>query len=345
MIEIENTIQELKSSPLFYLFVSSRELFHSNFWYWLSSLNHQATINLFSDNNSETENLNFLREHNQRNDKVKSKIDLYITDSKEINIVIENKVKDFPKIEQLDRIRKSFAEVNSKFVLATLFHCDDITFEGWEILTYKTIAEKINPSVFTTNGYYQNLISDYKQLTQNLVRLTELLSVSQSYDFAISHNKELFQKLNEIKLWEGYQKLRASHLLTKFRESIKYEMYTGYGVNNQKATIDFVLGLKDNYRIGVQLEDNQFRKFIGGKKHIEFGESLRMNDIFFNSRWISPRKKTMLGYKPDFQYQYEKIEALTFDELFEKINSEIQNIINTKEEIESKIPAANKELS
>lgn len=341
MIEIENTIQKLKSSPLFYLFVSSRELFHSNFWYWLSTLNHHATMNLFSDSNYKSEYLKFIREHNQKNDGNKSKVDFYITDSEDLNIVIENKVKDFPKIEQLDRIRKSFAKINSRFVLATLFHCDDITFDGWKIITYKTIAEKINPSDFTENDYYQNLISDYKQLTQNLVKLTELLSVNQSYDFAISHNKELFKRLNEIKLWEGYQKLRASHLLTKFRESIKHEMYIGYGINNQKATIDFVLGLKDNYRIGVQLEDNQFRKFIKGKNHIEFGESLRTNDTFFSSKWISPHKKNMLGYKPDFQYQYEKIEALTFDELFVKINNEIQNIIKNKEEIESKIPAAN----
>lgn len=345
MNEIEKIIQELKKSPLFYLFVSSRELFHSNFWYWLSTLNPQATAELFIDNNSIAENQYFHREYNQSNGKEKAKVDLFITDLHDFNIVIENKVKDFPKIEQLDRIRKSFAEINSDFVLTTLFHCDDIVFDGWRIITYKKIAEQINSSDFTENDYYKRLIDDYKQLTQSLVHLTELLSVDQKYNFAISHNKDLFNKLNELKLWEGYQKLRASHLITKYRERLKYEMYVGYGINNQKATIDFVLGLKDNYRIGVQLEDNQFRKFIGGEKHIKFAESLRTNDIFFDSQWISPRKKTMLGYKPDFQYQYEKIDALSFEKLFRKIDNEIQNIINTREEIESKIPAANKALN
>ena len=119
-------------------------------------------------------------------------------------------------------------------------------------------------------------------------------------------------------------------------------MYVGYGINNQKATIDFVLGLKEDYKIGIQLEDNQFRKFVIGKKHIEFAESLRMNNLFFSSKWLSPQKKTMLGYRPDFQYQYEKIEPLPFKDLFNKIEHEIQNINKLREEIESKIPAANK---
>lgn len=342
MNEIDKIIQKLKNSPLFYLFVSSRELFHSNFWHWLSTLNSHATVCLLTENKPKIEKLYFYREYNKRYDKHKSKVDLYITDLHDFNIVIENKVKDFPKIEQLDRIRESFTGINSDFVLATLFYCNDIVFNGWKILTYKEIAEKINPNDFTNIDYYKDLINDYKQLIQNLVHLTELLSVNQNYDFAISNNKDLFNKLNEIKLWEGYQKLRASHLVTKFREINKHEMFVGYGINNQKATIDFVLGLKDNYRIGIQLEDNQFRRFISGKQHIEFAESLRINNLFFDSQWISPQRKKMLGYNPDFQYQYENIENLSFEVLFNKINSEIQNIINLRVEIELKIPAANR---
>jgi len=291
MKKIEETIQQLKSSPLFYLFVSSRELFHSNFWYWLSTLNPKETAKLFSTDNNLPKDIKFIREHNQRNDKDKSKIDLYITDSQDTNIVIENKVKDFPKVEQLDRIKKTFTNLNSQFVLVTLFHCNDITFDGWKMITYKEISEKINPENFTIDKYHQSLIQDYIYLTRNLSKLTELLDLSPNYDFAISHNKDLYKKLNEIKLWEGYQKLRASHLITKYQESNEVEMYVGYGINNQKATIDFVLGLEDNYRIGIQLEDNQFRKFVAGKKHIEFAESLRKNNIFFNSNWISPREK------------------------------------------------------
>lgn len=341
MIEIENTLQNLKNSPLFYLFVSSRELFHSNFWYWLSTLNPQATTKLFTGNNCTTENLLFHREHNQRNGNDKSKVDLFITNDKDINIVIENKIKDFPKIEQLERIKKSFSETNADFVLVTLFHCDDIKFDGWTIRSYEKLVEQLNSNEFTENNYYKNLINDYKQFTQNLVLLSNSLNLELEYNFAISYNKELFKKLNEIKLWEGYQKLRASHLITKYLEVNTFEIDVCYGVNNQKATIDFVLELKDNYRIGIQLEDNQFRKFIIGEKHIEFAESLRKSNLFFDYQWESPRKKTMLRYNPDFQYQYEKIEIQSFDELFSKIDDEIQSIIDQREEIELKIPATN----
>lgn len=250
-------------------------------------------------------------------------------------------MKDFPRVEQLDRIRKSFINLNSEFVLVTLFHCNDITFDGWKIITYKEISDMIKPKDFTNDNYHQNLIKDYIYLTKNLSKLTDLLGVSPNYDFVISHNKDLYRKLNEIKLWEGYQKLRASHLIMKFQESNEIEMYVGYGINNQKATIDFVLGLEDNYRIGIQLEDNQFRRFVAGKKHIEFAESLRKNDIFFKANWISPQKKIMLGYRPDFQYQYEKIEEISYKDLFKKINDEIQLIINNRDKINSIIPAAN----
>jgi len=50
----------------------------------------------------------------------------------------------------------------------------------------------------------------------------------------------------------------------------------------------------------------------------------------------------MLGYKPDFQYQYEKIKRISYKDLFNKINDEIQLIINNRDEINSIIPAANR---
>ena len=80
MNNIQNTIEKLKSSPLFYLFLSSRELFHTNFWFWLSTINETETIKLFSSitiNN----NLKFKREHNQSSGEFRSKVDLYITNN------------------------------------------------------------------------------------------------------------------------------------------------------------------------------------------------------------------------------------------------------------------------
>lgn len=335
MNNIDTTIEKLKASPLFYLFLSSRESFHSNFWFWLSTLNKIETAKLFSDK-SITNDITFKREHNQSNGEFKARVDLYVEDK----IAIENKVKDFPTSSQLERIKQSFGKSDIDFVLTTLFWTNDLSFEGWIVKTYRTISEYIEPSKFTNDPYYQNLISDYKQFAFNLSELSEQLEIRQEYDFAISLNKALYGKLNEIKLWEGYQKLRASHLLIHFSKSNTHNVSTAYGINNQKATIDFVIDLQDGYKLGVQIEDIQYRKFVIGKKAGKFAENLIGNNLFLNNTFSGRGKKPYLNYGDSFKYQYEKIERLTFNDLFEKINNDIQNIIDEIDNIRGQIPSS-----
>lgn len=335
MSKIDTIIEKLKSSPLFYLFLSSRELFHSNFWFWLSTLNKTETAKLFSDK-SLSNDITFKREHNQSNGEFKATVDLYVPDK----IVIENKVKDFPTIGQLERIKHSFGKTDIEFVLTTLFWTDDLSFNGWTVKTYKNISDSIESNKFTNDTYYQSLISDYKLFSFNLSELAEQLEIKQEYDFAISLNKGLYGKLNEIKLWEGYQKLRASHLLIHFNKSNTHNVTTAYGINNQKATIDFVIDLQDGYKLGVQIEDIQYRKFVIGKKAGIFAENLIDNNLFLNKSFMGRGKKSYLNYGDTFKYQYEKIEKLTFKDLFEKINNDFQNINNEIDNIKGQIPSS-----
>jgi hypothetical protein len=339
MNNIDTTIEKLKTSPLFYLFLSSRELFHSNFWFWLSTINKTETIKLFTDKNIGN-NLIFKREHNQSSGEFKSTVDLVISGENSQKIAIENKVKDFPTSEQLERIKNSFGTTPTELILTTLFWTKDLVFNGWTVKTYRQISEAIKPESFTDNRYFQDLISDYKEFTLTLATLTEQLNITQEYDFAISLNKDLYNKLNDIKLWEGYQKLRASHLLFCFNKSNTYNVTTAYGINNQKVTIDFVVPITSEYKIGIQIEDNHYRKFIIGPKHVQFSENLRNSNIFFNNIWKSPQKKTMMSYKPDFKYQYEKIGKINSAELFKKINDDILAINNDIENIRKQIPSS-----
>lgn len=335
MNNIDTTIEKLKASPLFYLFLSSRELFHSNFWFWLSPLNKIETAKLFSDKTL-TNDITFKREHNQSSGKFKASVDLYVSDK----IAIENKVKDFPTSAQLERIKRSFGNNDIELVLTTLFWTNDLFFEGWTVKTYRTISDSIEPNKFTDDTYYQSLISDYKQFTFNLSELAEQLEIKQEYDFAISLNKVLYDKLNEIKLWEGYQKLRASHLLIHFSKSNTHNVTTAYSINNQKATIDFVLDLQDGYKLGIQIEDIQYRKFVIGKEAGKFAENLIERNLFLNKKFLGRGKKHYLNYGNTFKYQYEKIEKLTFKDLFEKINNDFQNINNEIDNIKGQIPSS-----
>jgi len=225
-------------------------------------------------------------------------------------------------------------------VLTTLFWTNNLSFEGWTVKTYRTITDYIEPNKFSNDPYYQSLISDYKQFAFNLSELSEQLEIKQEYDFAISLNKVLYGKLNEIKLWEGYQKLRASHLLIHFGKSNTYNVATAYDINNQKATIDFVIDLQDGYKLGVQIEDIQYRKFVIGRKAGKFAENLIGNNLFLNNTFSGREKKPYLNYGDTFKFQYEKIERLTFTDLFEKINNDIQNINDEINNIKGQIPSS-----
>ncbi len=337
MSKLDDTIVELRKSPLFFLFLSSRELFHSNFWLWLSTINEDETIKLFTDIEIGNE-LTFKREHRQKSGEYSSTVDLYISGVNSPKIVIENKIKDFPTIEQLEGIKNSFGNTAAEFIVTTLFSTKDLKFNGWTAKTYRDISEKIEPEKFTEDKYHQYLITDYKEFTLTLAVLAEQLSITEEYDFAISLNKKLYNDLNKIKLWEGFQKMRASHLLHHFKNYNKYEVTTFYRINHQKVTIDFVVALKEDYKIGIQIEDNKYRRFIIGPKHDEFSENLRKNNVFFNESWISPKKKPMMSYKPNFKYQYVAILKMKFVDLFERINDDILAIKNNIDIIESHIP-------
>lgn len=335
MLQIDEIIIKLKSSPLFYLFLSSRELFHTNFWYWLSTINKIETLKLFSEKTCDGR-LIFKREHNQAFDDDKSKVDLLISCDNNPYIVIENKVKDFPAKSQLQRIKNSFNDGRLQYILVTLFFSPEIVFEGWKIKTYRNISEVIFPENFTDNEYHKKLIQDYKEFIYNLSELSHSLPINQEYDFANSYNSELFHKLNEIKLWESYQKLRASHFLHHLgnRENV----FTRYSVNNQKATITIFIQLKDNYQIGIEIEDKQFRKFVMGKKAEIFAQNLLSNRIFFDEEFKGRGNKAFLCYGSVFRYQYKKINNKTsFQSLFNDIHSVLSEIEEQKISIENKI--------
>jgi hypothetical protein len=339
MNNLNETIEKLKGSPLFYLFLSSRELFHSNFWFWLSTLNREETFKLFTSQ-APPENISFKREHNQAFEEYKSKVDLLISANNQPCVVIENKVKDFPSLDQLQRIKNSFGQSLPEYVLTTLFWSEDILFEGWNIRTYREISKRINPEVFSENPYYINLIEDYKDFTLNLSELSLLLEVSSNYDFAISWNWDLYLKLNDIKLWEGYQKLRASHLLYKF-QSTADNVSVAYSLNNQKATIDFYINLHEDYSIGIQIEDVQFRKFVSGKNAELFAKNLVQKNLFFNNSFNGRGNKPYLNYGKVFKYQYTKLNpSETFATLFEKVNQELEEIVTNRNSIILNLPSS-----
>lgn len=351
--EIENTILALRKHPLFYISQASKELFHSNFWFWLTELNKVEAAKLFSESISGTEVLMVKKEHNQTFKKEKSGEEVVIKSKNDLVffrkngrkydpiIVIENKVKDFPTISQLARIKESFQNDNIKYILVTLFWTEKLEFKGWEnVIRYNEIADRIVPEKFSAVDFDIDLINAYKEFCILLHTLAIALPINKSYDFTYSLNKNLLKKLNTIKLAEGYQKMRTSHFFLNYKAPFK-SIICDSGINNQKMSINFKQPLRNNYNIGVQIEGNQFRIFVQGIKHREFALILCNSHLFFNINWRSPKEGLLfLGYNPDFTYQYYKIETIrTYKYLSSEIEIILRAIRSNKNAIEELIPA------
>jgi len=343
MEELDIIINRLRQNPLFYISQTSKELFHSNFWGWLAHLNTLETIRIFTEREFDNGYYNFKREHNQSilldGKRIKSKNDFVLFEGVNPVMVIENKVKDFPSKEQLERIRISFNNNTIEFVLVTLFWVDGILFQGWEnVKRYSDIANRINSERFTNDPFELSLISHYKEFCQILHSLALIIHIEESYDFTYSFNNDLLGRLNQVKLAEGYLKMRSSHLLLNYVKPYDCITYSS-SINHQKATISFNYPLRDGYSAGVQLEDNQFRYYIQGTRNETFAENLRENNVFFRINWTSPTGLPYLGYSPDFKYQFDVLaEPVPFNELFKKINQALLFIHNNVEDIESLIP-------
>ena len=147
-------IKYLKTSPMFNLSLSSKELFHSNFLYWLyiAKDNKEAFCSLL--------NVIGITTDNWGNDWVVKReylnFDLCVigsNDKKEILLaVIENKVKSIPTAEQLakynEKIKNKF-ESDDKIpkILLSLTE-SDVEVDGWSYVSYKRICEKLLESSF-----------------------------------------------------------------------------------------------------------------------------------------------------------------------------------------------------
>jgi hypothetical protein len=329
IIKIEAAINLLKKDPLFYLFLSSKELFHSNFWFWLSEKNKSEAYKLFSS--TLIPNPFYEREKKSKEKELDNIIvDLLISDKDKPAVVIENKVKDFPKIQQLELIQKYYKDPNIEFVLVSLFSANHLDLGVWKIKSYADIAHSINAYDFTSDAFEEALIDRYKSFIIKLSELANLLPRTREYDFAIKFDEDLFKALNEIKFWEVYQKMRASELVFDFTK--KYpgvDVY--YGINHQKATIGFCLEFS-GYYIGIQLENNQFRRYIHGARAEEIGLEMQNRNLFFKSNWN--KKADFLKYGKDWRYQYDLMaKPFSFDDLFSEIDKELEILRNNRSTI------------
>jgi hypothetical protein len=236
-LEIQEIVTQLKGLPLFNFSLSSKELFHSNFLAWICEMYPQILGNIFGDflKNNEAILTKVYREHKN--------IDLTLEYSNGETLIIENKVKSLPDLEQLRKYSDKYPDAN--FLLLSLvkpnFSCflkseNKILINHehhqfiWHYLNYDDLAQKLEElqlEISENNLYHGQLLAEYIQFIKHLHKLSSLFYINDN-DNSIFYNKNIYP-LMEIRFHDVIIKLRYSQLAELIKQRLTIE---GFKINN-----------------------------------------------------------------------------------------------------------------
>lgn len=306
-------VEKLKKSPVFAMSLGSKELFHSNFWaYLIEQKETRELIKCFFPD-FEIEMYDRVgREDNNR--------DLTIYDKNGNEYVIENKIKSYPRLEQLEGYEKG------KFRSGVITGINEPPFklQNWRFVSYHMISESLKQINSKISGYYCDLINDYCDVLDSI---NELLNLSlKETEGRLSYWSENINKLYEIRIMDVFRKNKADDFVVNGFGDLKpvYEnmasskpgirFFVERSFNNGKATLSFVFrkyAIEDvNFdesteTIGIQIEDNQFRFFkwngeLSADECFEKYSALGWFDNSFNKK----TKRLIKGFKTKMSKKY-----------------------------------------
>ena len=263
-------LEELHQNPMFRISLGSKELFHSNFLAFLWDCDKQAFLNMISHllprdkkiNVSELlgkEKLTIYRE--------KENLDLCICHTENnkdcIDIIIENKVKSIPYIEQLDEYRQTAAKPQDKnsasvtyilLTLATEFPNKEAIERDWNIITYDQLVKAIKQYYHKNNiePRLQQYVADYTDFIDKL----SALQIVDKFNDEPFHNPDIIAAYHKKKLSDLYLKQRGSYFICMLLNKI-----TEAQENNRLGKIDIKQGAKSQAS-GKNVGDNSKNAII-----------------------------------------------------------------------------------
>ena len=343
-------MENLLNSPIYNLSMCSLENFHTCFLYWLGNKYPQETLKLFS--NKQVLNPNNIKFETQVQYGTDIKLDLQITisDGNETEfIIIENKLKSYPTIEQLKKYEQAFKEKKASFILLSLAPITGIP-DSWQYYSYHKLEENLKMQFNDLNDYDKYLIDDYINVVTQLVNAFPKTS-SQKYDFYENN------KLDEIGLKDIYIKWRTAEFANYIKQKLnRTEWDIGFSFHNKKGTIDIVKSFpKHGFNIGIQIENNQYRYFMNilwndtsdnaNKQREIIANQIAMNNYWFQNTMNPVKARTyenFCGYAPGFIYRYFYIDKyfgeynlskVSYDNIFEQIEKDIKSLDENQHEI------------
>jgi hypothetical protein len=369
--ELKKTLDLLKSSPLFNLSLSSRELFHSNFLYWVA-LNYKNEFGKMFSEYIKKQPSNYTINNPQRE---KNHIDLSFSYINGQVVIIENKVKSLVYKEQLTRYSKKNDENNNYILLCLskpLLIESNLEFKKtespWLLLSYKELVIKLRDlgDNIYDNNYHKDIINDYCLFINCLIEIDKLCETSEDdkFNFHDIKKDEIYNSLfeSQVRLHDFYLKkkyeLFAYLVFSKLKSHgkniidfgnsmiweneipiiyIEYGMTRGCGLMSLKYLIDY------NLALGIQIQGEHYRMFIDNAKYKITEESLNKidNKLWFDfsknfpSHDIYPKSPKIFNkYGSSFFYKSVKLGSLiSIKEIVKILISEVELIEKNKQEI------------
>lgn len=306
------SIQQLESSPMFQLSLSSKELFHSNLLSWLF-INYKSDCSCLlrpyiGDNAEEFSLIKVNREEKNRD------LTLYFkNESGQIKkLTIENKVKSIPNYNQLEAYSTDAQEY---YLLLSLlkphfFHGSNLVIKGceWRSMNYAELAcliSEIIPLIFEQNPYHGKILEDYV----TFIRILQEISSSgnqhnELYDLYQDHSQ--LELLRQLRLDDFYIKQKHAQLTSEFTYQIRNrlpslllvpekkwedgklnEVFPGSGFTRGTgiSEVKYVVKMHRNSPVilGIQVQGKQFRLFVETKEHARaIADKLYNSGVWFN---------------------------------------------------------------
>ena len=294
----EIAINDLKKSPLFAISRCGIELAHSNFWAWLIEIEIDGKhpfIEIFIKDfyKQGYEYKDTQREKNHR--------DLTIEFTEKDNrkcYVIENKIKSIPTQEQLDEYKEGITEnIFFRGALTGINKSIEPT-NGWIFLSYEEISKRIE-SILEKN----KIIEDFqqkviKQYIKDIRNIQVILKPKNEKVYAWKVEEELSKvRLDDIFLkQEGYRLKERIEDMIKAPKNCK-SLKSKYGMpevefsfNNKKPTVTAVykemINDEEQWRIGIQIEGDQFRIYGGPSNKKEKPNHVDVFNKLKNAKWM-----------------------------------------------------------
>lgn len=350
-MENNNPIDVLRESPLFNLSLSSKELFHSNFLWWLGS--NERTFLLFKQAMEK-----FVGKTLQWTfdaicvEREKKHFDLCVRNKmdQQALLILENKVKSIPTQKQLDGYcnDKLKAENYVLLSLATEFPDKAVIKEEniWKICNYADLTKVLETVPDGLTPYERELINDYRTFILSLHKLAQQWISEVTPDSLFITERP--DKVEECRLHDLYDKLRFSQLALMLQEQLNgTDVSVGMSYSNRMGILDVTIPYED-HQLMIQVQGNSYRHACVwyGKERKEcehileedkvvretnfLGENTNFGSDELFKEGVYPKKggyNAFVGKDNVFLYQYRQIcHNITIGKLLENICNEVRNI-------------------